>query len=351
MSTPVSPPAGHPSHSGDVDPATVTTSQPSVPLTEARNPRTVYLDRLPARDAVRLWVQEEQAVTAALSGAADSIARAVDLIAGDVRRQGRLIYLGAGTSGRLGLLDASECPPTFGVDPGLVQAVLAGGRDAMFAAREGAEDDRNAGAVDLQAIALHAPDVVVGITASGRTPYVLGGLSHARLIGCHTVLLYCNPIPPAIEVDIAINPVVGPEVLTGSTRLKSGTVCKIVLNMVSTLVMTRLGKVYQNLMIDVRATNNKLRERARRIVMEGGRVPNYQADACLEDADGEVKTAIYLARKGGTAEEARKVLAAAGGVLYRALGEDDFHAIDTAHPTAGTPQPDVHPEPPSGGPR
>ncbi|HNW33875.1 MAG TPA: N-acetylmuramic acid 6-phosphate etherase, partial [Candidatus Ozemobacteraceae bacterium] len=302
---------------------TVQSAATSLSLTESRNPRSVYIDRQPTREIVRTFLNEDRSVFSAVEAAAESIAQAVDRIVASFRQGGRLIYIGAGTSGRLAVLDASECPPTFGVSPDLVTALIAGGTEAVFQAREGSEDDREAAVTDLKGVALRPIDTIVGITASGTTPYVISGLAFAKGIGSSTILLSCNPYGQRPDVDIHINPVVGPEVITGSTRLKSGTACKIVLNMLSSISMIRIGKVYQNLMVDVRATNEKLRGRARRIVMEGARTTPEHADSCLSRAGGEVKLAIYLARNGGTADEARQALAAANGRLAVALGEID----------------------------
>ena len=300
------------------------TVPPKTPLTETRNPRTMFIDRLPTRDIVKTFIEEDQAVFSAVAAPQKEITRAVDLIVRSFQNGGRLIYLGAGTSGRLGVLDASECPPTFGVSPAKVVAVIAGGDHAVRHAAEGAEDNREQAVTDLEKINLVERDTLVGITASGRTPYVSAGLAYGKKQGCATVLLACDPYGPFPEVDVLINPVVGPEVITGSTRLKSGTACKMVLNMLSSIAMIRTGNISQNLIVDVRATNDKLRRRAQRIVMEGGNVPNYMADAFLVDAEGEAKVAIYLARKGGTPQEAREKLHEAGGHLFRALDEQDY---------------------------
>jgi len=295
-----------------------------VSLTESRNPRTVYIDRLPTRDVVKTFIQEDKAVFSAVEAVSEQIFFAVEIIVESLKKGGRLIYIGAGTSGRLGVLDASECPPTFGVDPGLVMGIMAGGSKALTDAVEGAEDDKSAGGKDLKNAKLKGIDVVVGITASGFTPYVAGALEYARDLGCKTILLTCNPYGELPKTDVLVNPVVGPEVIAGSTRLKCGTACKLVLNMLSSISMIRLGKVYENLMVDVRATNEKLKKRALRIVIEGGRVPNYQAEASLIDANGDVKTAIYLAKKGGAMQDAKNALDKNGGVLYKALGESEY---------------------------
>jgi N-acetylmuramic acid 6-phosphate etherase len=298
-------------------------SQTKLPLTETRNPRTMYIDRVSTRQAVKMFIEEDKAITKALEAASESIARAVDLATMALKKGGRIIYMGAGTSGRLGILDASECPPTFGVSPDRVIALIAGGEKAVTKAVEGAEDSQDFGRQDLEKTGLREEDLVIGITASGTTPYVVGGLEFAKNRHCKTVLVCCNPYGNLPEVDVLINPAVGPEVITGSTRLKSGTVCKMVLNMISTLSMVKIGKVYENLMIDLMATNNKLRKRALRIVMEGGRVPNYIAEAKLAEAEGSVKLAILLARTDLNVDQARKKLEEAEGVLYKALGDTD----------------------------
>lgn len=292
-------------------------------LTESRNPRTTWIDRQPTAEVVRLFVQEDHVVSKAVEAIADDIARAVDLIVAARRAGGRLVYLGAGTSGRLGILDASELPPTFGISPDEAVALIAGGPAAVTQAIEGAEDDEEAARRDLEGIKFAAPDLLVGISASGLTPYVRAGLALARERGARTVLLTCNPRGPFPPVDVLLNPVVGPEVITGSTRLKSGTACKMVLNMLSSVAMIRLGKVYQNLMVDVRATNAKLRDRALRIVVEAGKVSRERAAELLTQAGGDTKVAILMARRGGTPELARETLEATQGVLYRALGEPD----------------------------
>ncbi|MDU3935987.1 MAG: N-acetylmuramic acid 6-phosphate etherase [Serratia liquefaciens] len=233
---------------------------------------------------------------------------------------GRLIYLGAGTSGRLGVLDASECPPTFGVPHGMVIGLIAGGPGALLKAVEGAEDDAALGEADLIALDLTATDMVVGLAASGRTPYVIGALRYARQLGCPTAAISCNPDSPiAHEAQVAISPVVGPEALTGSTRLKSGTAQKLVLNMLSTGAMVKLGKVYQNLMVDVKATNVKLVDRACRIVVEATGAERSQAEAALTQTGFEVKPAILMILAGVDAEEAQLRLKQHDGYLRAAL--------------------------------
>lgn len=292
-------------------------------LTETRNPRSMYIDRASTRDAVKLFIAEDHAVSKAVEACAEQISQTVELAVAAFKKGGRLIYLGAGTSGRLGVLDASECPPTFGVPADMVVGVIAGGETALQNAVEGAEDIVEDGKKDLQAINFSGKDVLVGITASGTTPYVVGGFEYAKSLGAPTILLTCNPYGELPKTDILINPVVGPEVISGSTRLKSGTACKMVLNTISSVSMIRIGKVFENLMVDLRATNIKLRKRALRIVMEGAQIPNYMAEAKLLEAEGEVKLAILLAKTDLTPEQAREKLKQADGVLYKALGEID----------------------------
>ena len=292
-------------------------------LTEARNPRTMYIDRVTTREAVRIFIEEDRAVNKAVEACSESIAQAVEIALAGFRKGGRLVYAGAGTSGRLGILDASECPPTFGVSSDMVTALIAGGEKAVTNAIEGAEDNVDAGRQDLEAVKFSKQDVLLGITASGTTPYVCGALAYARSIGAATILLTCNPYGELPQTDILINPAVGPEVITGSTRLKSGTACKMVLNMVSSISMIKMGKIFENLMVDLKATNKKLQKRALKIVMEGARVPNYIAEAKLQEAEGDVKLAILMARSDLPADLARQKLKAASGVLYKALGETD----------------------------
>lgn len=292
-------------------------------LTETRNPRTMYIDRVSTREAVKIFINEDMAVFKAVEACSESISQTIELVLAAFRKGGRLIYTGAGTSGRLGVLDASECPPTFGVSPEMVKALIAGGPKAVTNAVEGAEDNVDAGRQDLEAIKFCKNDILIGITASGTTPYVTGGINHAKSLGAATVLLTCNPYGELPQTDVLINPAVGPEVITGSTRLKSGTACKMVLNMISSISMVRMGKVFENLMVDLMATNIKLQKRAIRIVMEGGRVPNYIAEAKLQEAAGDVKLAILLARTDLPTDQARMKLEQAGGFLYKALGEID----------------------------
>lgn len=285
-------------------------------LTEESNPRTAELDRFSALEIVTAMNDEDTTVAAAVRRALPSIARAVDSVVERLRAGGRLIYVGAGTSGRLGVLDAVECVPTFSVDPGLVVGVIAGGDPALTLAVEGAEDRYEDGQRDLQAIGAGALDAVVGIAASGRTPYVLGALDYANALGALTVAVSCNdPAPMLAHAQIGVPVVVGPEVLAGSTRLKAGTAQKMVLNMISTAVMVRLGKVYGNLMVDVKVTNQKLAERARRIVSHVAGVDGAEADRLLSLTGNEVKPAIVVARRGVSPDEARALLRDAGGAL------------------------------------
>ena len=289
-------------------------------VSESRNPATLRLDEMTTLEMVSCFNQEDHKVPEAIEKVLPAIAEAVDLAAAALKAGGRLIYLGAGTSGRLGVLDASECPPTFGVPHGMVIGLIAGGPGALLKAVEGAEDDAALGEADLIALNLTATDMVVGLAASGRTPYVIGALRYARQLGCPTAAISCNPDSPiANEAQVAISPVVGPEALTGSTRLKSGTAQKLVLNMLSTGAMVKLGKVYQNLMVDVKATNVKLVDRACRIVVEATGAERSQAEAALTQTGFEVKPAILMILAGVDAEEAQLRLKQHDGYLRAAL--------------------------------
>lgn len=288
--------------------------------TELSNEETQQLDRLSVREILRLMNEEDKKVPFAVERVLDQVADAVELIAASLENGGRLFYFGAGTSGRLGILDASECPPTFGTDPELVQGVIAGGPAAMVRAIEGAEDSPELGRQDVHTYGVKAGDVVVGIAASGRTPYVIGALREARRLNAATIALSCNE-HAVIDAfaDVAINVVVGPEVLTGSTRLKAGTAQKLVLNMLTTATMIKLGKVYGNLMVSVQATNVKLRERVKRIVMEVTGASYAEAERLAELANGDAKTAIVMKLTGRGAEEARRLLDEAGGRIRDVL--------------------------------
>lgn len=277
--------------------------------TEQLNPRTAEIDRLPTLDALRIINREDQQVAMAVEKVLPAVARAVDAIAERLGRGGRLIYVGTGTSGRLGVLDASECPPTFGVSPELVQGIIAGGYDACYKAVEASEDDREAGVRDLQARQVGANDAVVGIAASGRTPYTIGALEYARRIGALTVCIVCNENTElARTVEIPIEPVVGPEVIAGSTRLKSGTAQKLVLNMLSTMTMVRLGYVTGNRMSNMKPGNIKLRQRAIGIVMNECQVSAEAASQTLEAAHWNLPAAIVMQLTGATREAAEETL-------------------------------------------
>ena len=290
-------------------------------LTEERNPLTTNIDTLPTLDMLTLINAEDQRVAQAVHDELPNIAAAVEAISVRMQRGGRLIYIGAGTSGRLGVLDASECPPTFGTPPELVVGLIAGGDIALTDAIEGAEDDRIGGAREIEELDVSENDSVVSIAASGRTPYAIGGLEEAKKRGALTVSVACNRPSPLEELaEIAIAPIVGPEVVTGSTRLKAGTAQKMVLNMISTAVMIRLGKTYSNLMVDVQPTNVKLRQRARRIVAEAAGLSLEQATKILQDCDGEVKTAIVAVLANVSPEVARQRLRATGGFVRKAIG-------------------------------
>jgi N-acetylmuramic acid 6-phosphate etherase len=289
-------------------------------VSESRNPRSMGIDLMPTRDILHTINAEDRTVPEAVSRVIPEIARAVDAVVAAFGAGGRLVYIGAGTSGRLGVLDASECPPTFGVPPGMVVGIIAGGPGALTRAAEGAEDRAEDGAADLAAIGITDRDVVVGIAVSGRTPYVIGALTYARERGAVTVSLSCNPGSPIGAIaDIAIAPVVGPEVLTGSTRLKSGTAQKLVLNMLTTASMVRIGKSYQNLMVDLNASNEKLLARAVLIVIEATGCTAEAAEAALEATGNDVKLAILVVATGLDVAAARAALAAAGGFLRRAI--------------------------------
>ncbi|EOG7672023.1 N-acetylmuramic acid 6-phosphate etherase [Vibrio cholerae] len=293
-------------------------------VSEGRNPDTMDIDLLSSQEIVERLNQQDKQVPLAVEAVLPQIAQAVDKITAAFKQGGRLIYLGAGTSGRLGVLDASECPPTFGVSDQMVIALIAGGKEAMFTAQEGAEDNATLGAHDLQQIDFSSKDVLVGIAASGRTPYVIGALEYANDLGATTIALSCNPDSPIAEIaQIAISPVVGPEALTGSTRLKSGTAQKLVLNMLTTASMIRLGKSYQNLMVDVRATNRKLIARAVRIVMQATDCQREEAEALLKESHNNAKLAILMHLTGMNYEQATAKLSQSDGFLRRAMEEHE----------------------------
>ena len=289
-------------------------------ITEQRNPNSMQLDSLSAQELVALINREDQQVALAVEKCLPQIASAVEKIVAAFERGGRLVYVGAGTSGRLGVLDASECPPTYGVKPEMVVGLIAGGDHALRHPIEGAEDNVQQGQADLEEIDFSARDVLVGIAASGRTPYVLGALNYAKQLGATTVSIASNPNSKMAEVaDIAIETVVGPEVLTGSSRMKSGTAQKLVLNMLTTASMVLIGKCYQNLMVDVQASNEKLKARALKIVMEATECGNEAAANVLAKANGQVKLAILMQLSGLDALEAQSLLDKSNGKLRQAL--------------------------------
>jgi N-acetylmuramic acid 6-phosphate etherase len=288
--------------------------------TEKRNAASERLDQMSALEIVTLMNEEDQKVALAVKRVLPQIAQSVDMIVRSLSGGGRLLYFGAGTSGRLGILDAAECPPTFGTEPSVVQGIIAGGVKAMTEAIEGAEDSRELGCQDVQEAGVSQKDVVVGIAASGRTPYVWGALQEARTRQAGTISLSCNSDPDiGKSADIAINLAVGPEVVTGSTRLKAGSATKMVLNMLTTASMVKLGKVYQNLMVNVQATNQKLRERAKHIVMQATGVSYAVADRLLAEAAGDVKVAIVMQKTGLATKAAQERLARVGHKVREAI--------------------------------
>ena len=288
--------------------------------TERRNPASAHIDSCTTLEMVTIMQQEDSKIAAAIQKILPDIARAIDETSLRLQEGGRLFYLGAGTSGRLGILDASECPPTYGTNPELVQGLIAGGIPAIFRAQEGAEDNPGLAVHDLKEHGFSAKDVLVGIAASGRTPYVVGGLQYAQKIGALTIALACSEHAEiAALADIALTPVTGPEVVTGSTRMKAGTAQKLVLNMLSTGTMIKLGKVYGNLMVDVKASNKKLEERAIRIVMEGSGCKRTEAEKALKGADGHAKLAILMVVTGVSAGEGKALLERTSGHLAAAI--------------------------------
>ncbi|MFJ9442195.1 N-acetylmuramic acid 6-phosphate etherase [Kitasatospora sp. NPDC101235] len=295
-------------------------SRDTVSATETIRPEWAAIDQLPTVELLRLMNAEDRTVPAAVAGELDRIAAVVDAVAARMARGGRLVYAGAGTAGRLGVLDAVECPPTFGTDPALVVGLIAGGRPAVTAAAEGAEDRTDLAGADVAALALTSADTLVGVSASGRTPYPLAAVRAARAAGALTVGLACNrgsALAAAAELGIEVE--VGPEVLAGSTRLKAGTAQKLVLNLLSTAVMVRLGRTYGNLMVDLRATNDKLRERARRIVAEATGADEAAVDRALTATGGRVKDAILSLLADVDAPSAARLLTASDGRLREAL--------------------------------
>lgn len=289
-------------------------------LTETQNPQTTHIDSLTTLDILKLINQEDATVAQSVKAILPEIARAVDWVAAALKQGGRLIYIGAGTSGRLGVLDAAECPPTYGTYPDQIIGLIAGGRQAMFRAVEGAEDSPSLAADDLDKQHLTADDIVVGIAASGRTPYVLGGLKYAKQVGCRTIGLTCS-FPSAISeiADLTLSVLTGPEVITGSTRMKAGTAQKLVLNMLTTAAMILLGKVYGNLMVDLQATNEKLKNRSRRIVALATGAAESEVIQSLTAAGGSAKLAIVMLLTHRPADQAKELLQEAGGFISQTL--------------------------------
>jgi N-acetylmuramic acid 6-phosphate etherase len=292
-------------------------------LTERRNPRSAAIDTASSLEIVDLIGGEDAGVPAAVSKARVEIARVIDLVEAAFRAEGRLIYVGAGTSGRLGVLDAAECPPTFGTPPEMVVGLIAGGGPALVRSIEGAEDDTAAAQRELRALRVSRKDVVIGIAASGTTPYVGSALEEARAMGARTVFLSCSQPPSTVreKCDVCITVLVGPEIVTGSTRMKAGTATKLVLNTITTGAMIRIGKTYGNLMVDLRAWNDKLVDRSQRIVMEAAGVDRLVAQKAIRGAEGRVKTAIVMARLGVPREEAERLLAKNAERLRAVVGD------------------------------
>ena len=290
-------------------------------ITERRNPRTANIDLASALEIVDLMNAEDRTVADAVASQRDQIAAVISLTEDAFRRGGRLFYVGAGTSGRLGVLDASECPPTFGSDPEMVQGLIAGGFPAILRAQEGAEDSPAGGAAAMDEHNVAEHDLVVGVAASGTTPYVHGAIARARERGARTAFVACTPISEKLtaQLDVAIIAIVGPEVVTGSTRLKAGTATKLILNMITTGAMIRIGKTYGNLMVDLKATNEKLKDRSERIVVEVCGVSRDEARALLEASGKKVKTAIVMQKLGVDRDGAERAIAAGGGVIRRIL--------------------------------
>lgn len=290
-----------------------------LPITEQENLNTSNLSSLPSREIIRLMNEEDRLVASAIGLVLPDVAQAVEEIVRRLNDGGRLFYIGTGTSGRLGVLDAAECPPTFGVSPDLVQAIIAGGYEACYRAVEASEDDAEAGEKDLRARGFAKGDVLVGIAASGRTPYTVGAVQYARALGAFTIAITCAPHSPITEAaEVSIVPVVGPEVVAGSTRLKAGSAQKMVLNMLSTATMVKLGYVTGNRMTNVHTRNTKLRARAVRILMAETGVDERGAIETLEKANGSLPAALLMAKSGCSLEDAERALAAAGSVVSRA---------------------------------
>lgn len=305
-----------------ISPSSEFSRQLALLSTEQRNPVSKRIDIQSTDSILRIINSEDKLVALAVEKEIPYIAEAVDIIVNSFRNGGRLVYVGAGTSGRLGVVDASECPPTFGTPPEMVKGLMAGGRAAMFKSQEGAEDNPEQAAKDIDAEGVGSLDVVCGIAASRRTPYVVAAVKRARERGAKTLYVTTNPRATFdLEVDVSICPEVGPEVIMGSTRMKSGTAQKLVLNMLTTASMVKLGKVYENMMVDLQLTNNKLMDRAKRIIMMATGADYATAADVLEKSSGHVKTAIVMVARNISSDEARQCLVEAGGFVWRAIGK------------------------------
>jgi N-acetylmuramic acid 6-phosphate etherase len=293
-------------------------------ITEKANSRSARIDRLTIEDTLKIINREDAGVAGAVKKELPHIARAVKLVVAAFRKGGRLFYIGAGTSGRLGVLDAAECPPTFGTNPKMIRGIIAGGYGSLIRSQEGVEDNTASARKDIRKYKVRPNDVVVGIAASKRTPYVLSGLAEAKRLGAVTIFICCNPRPKASGgFDLTICPVVGPEVIAGSSRMKAGTAQKMILNMISTASMIKCGKIYGNRMVDLRATSEKLRERSKRVIMETCGLSYGDAEKALKGAAGSVKTAIVMAKMGLSRPKAAKLLSDCDGFVYKALGEEN----------------------------
>jgi len=291
-------------------------------ITESRNPATFDIDSKSTLQILRLINVEDKKVPLAVEKQIPQIAKGVELIVKAFRKGGRLFYIGAGTSGRLGVLDAAECPPTFGTDPKMIRGIIAGGFKSLIRSKEGVEDNIKAAEKDLKKAGLTKKDIVVGIAASKRTPYVLWGLKYAKKAGAKTIFVFCNPIKGLkVKPDVIISPLLGPEVVTGSTRMKAGTAQKLILNMLSTAAMIKTGKVYENLMVDLQAKSQKLKERSKRIIMQVTGVNYKQAEKYLRLSGGSVKTALVMILSNVDKKEAEKRLKKAGGFVRKAIYE------------------------------
>jgi N-acetylmuramic acid 6-phosphate etherase len=291
-------------------------------ITEQRNENSLNIDSKSVEEIIEIFNTEDQKAVSAVIKEKDNITRAVCMIVESFKKGGRLFYVGAGTSGRLGVLDSAECPPTFGVDREMVQGIIAGGYEALVRSIERAEDKPEDGASAIKDRNINSRDTVVGIASSGRTPFVMGALEEAHKLGAKTVLLQCNPLKVRMSyVDVFILPIVGPEIITGSTRLKAGTATKLILNMLSSISMIKMGKVYNNLMVDVQAWNAKLVDRSKRLIVEVGEVDHEKATELLEMAKGSAKIAIVMARRDIGYEEAVSLLRENDGSLRKVIGD------------------------------